>query len=62
LRDEKEEGDDDPCFEGPMEVWGGVTQDEEGEDYEEIYYRGGIAFDVEDEVECVASGLGGGVS
>jgi hypothetical protein len=62
LCDEEEEGHDYPGFEGPVEIGAGIAQDEEGEDHEEVYYRGGVAFDVEDEVECIACGLGEGVS
>jgi len=54
LSDEEEEWNNDPGFEGAVGPWGSVAEDEEAEDYEEVYDGAGVAFYVEDE------GLGGG--
>jgi hypothetical protein len=58
LGGEEEDGDDDPGFEGAMEVGGCVAEYEESEDYEEVDNGRRVSFDIEDEVEGISSGLG----
>lgn len=62
MSDEEEEGHNDPGFEGPVCVREGITEDEEAYNYEEIYYRGGVAFNIKDEVERIAGRLDESIS
>jgi hypothetical protein len=57
LGDEEEEGHNDPGFEGAVRVGKGIAEDEEADNHEEVYYGGGVTFNVEDKVECVAGRL-----